>query len=274
MPNNVMTVAGIYEAFDRGDADWILQQLDTDVEWDQGNRDTGLPYLRPRRGKVEVEPFFAELANSLELTHFEPIAICDGGDFVTVPVDHAGRIVNGGEVPMLREVHVWKFGVDGKVVSFRHIYDYAVHEQAAAKASKQFEGKTLQAVGETLKVLQAGENFEVFEMTGTADSGPPLHSHPWMESYYGIAGETEVTVGETSRILHAGDFVEVPAGELHTFKTLGSNARALIMTSGHRASAFFADIAANVPPGAPTPDTLPTLIEVAKRNGLSSPLFA
>ena len=47
----------------------------------------------------------------------------------------------------------------------------------------------------------------------------------------------------------------------------------LVVTSGHRASPFFADIAANAPAGPPEDARLPVLIDVARRNGLASPLF-
>jgi len=133
MSDNVRTVAEIYEAFGKGDVGSILERLDDDIVWDAGIRDTGLPYLRERHGKAEVAGFFADLAANLELTRFEPEALCDGGSIVAVPVLHAGRIIGGGEVPPIQEVHIWRFGPHGKVTSFAHILDLAVHEHAAAQ---------------------------------------------------------------------------------------------------------------------------------------------
>ena len=176
---------------------WTIDQLDEDILWDADVRDTSLSYFRPGRGKAHVAQFFRDLAATFEFTHFEPLAFCDGGDVVSVPVRHAGRIVGGGDVPMMDEVHRWCFGDDGKVVAFNHFLDLAVHEQAAAAREKRHEGRTLHAVGETLQVLQAGEAFAVFELSGTVDGGPPPHAHPWVESYYGLAGETEVVAGDT-----------------------------------------------------------------------------
>lgn len=273
MADNISTVAAIYEAFGRGDTAWIIEQLADDVSWEEGIRDTGISYLQPGQGKEHVERFFANVASTLQFSHFEPLALCAGGNVVSVPVRHAALVTGGGEIPMMEEVHVWRFNDHGKVVSFNHILDLALHEQAAAANSKQQQGRILHVVGETLQVLQAGESFEVFEVTGTVDGGPPMHSHPWMESYYGLAGETEVIVGDTAMSLRSGNFLSVPAGVLHTFRTLTPDARFLVMTNGHRAAAFFADIDANVAPGVPTPETLPALVEVALRNGLSSPLF-
>ncbi len=140
MADNTRTVAGIYEAFARGDVEWILAQLDDHVEWDQGIRDGGLPYLQPGRGKAHVGEFFGRLMATLELTRFEPGTICDGGDVVMVPIDVAGRIIGGGEIPLDREAHEWHFGPDGKVTSFRHILDVALHERAAAATPAQQVG--------------------------------------------------------------------------------------------------------------------------------------
>ena len=114
--------------------------------------------------------------------------------------------------------------------------------------AKKHEGRTLSVVGDTLQVLQSGEAFEVFEVAGTVDNGPPPHAHPWVESYYGLAGEIEISASDTTTILRSGDFISVPAGAVHTFRTLTQDARFLLMTSGDRASLFFADIEANVPP--------------------------
>lgn len=274
MADNVGTVTAVYEAFGRGDAAWIIDQLDDNVMWDGGVRDSGLAYLRAGQGKEHVAEFFGHLASTLEFTHFEPLAMCDGGDVVSVPVRHAGRIIGGGEIAMTDEVHVWRFNNEGKVVEFNHFLDIAIHERAAAARSKQYEGRTLRVVGETLEVLQAGESFEVFELTGTLDAGPPPHAHAWIESYYGLVGETAVDVDGVVTLLGHGDFVSIPAGVVHSYRTLTSDARFLVMTGGHRASAFFADVDANVPPGEPNPATLPLLVDVAKRNGLTSPLFS
>ena len=133
MTDNMTTVQGIYDAFGRGDVQWILDQLDDDVEWEEGIRDTGLPYLRPGRGKAHVASFFEALAGNLELTRFEPGPLCDGGDVVMVPVLHTGRIVGGGDIPLNWEAHYWRFGSDGKVSAFRHIADWTHHERAAAQ---------------------------------------------------------------------------------------------------------------------------------------------
>ena len=135
MAHNVATVARIYEAFGRGDVASIIDELDDDVSWDEGIRETGVPYLLPGRGKQHVIGFFERLAVTLELTQFDLGPLCDGGDVVTVPIVLAGRIIGGGAIPANEEAHIWRFGEDGKVTSFRHVGDWALHERAAAKVS-------------------------------------------------------------------------------------------------------------------------------------------
>jgi quercetin dioxygenase-like cupin family protein/ketosteroid isomerase-like protein len=274
MADNVSTVAGIYEAFGRGDVAWIVERLDDDISWEEGIRDTGLSYLEPGRGKQHVADFFGHLMSTLELTHFEPEALCDGGDVVMVPVLHAGRIVGGGEVPLTHEAHEWRFGPDGKVVAFRHLFDYAIHERAAGVRNAALTGRTLRAVGEEVEVLSSGGALEVFHVTGAAESGPPPHSHPWQEAYIGVRGDVEVTIGDAVTTLRPGDFVAAPAGATHSFRVLSESASFHLITSGHRASAFFADLDEHVAPGPVTPDSLPSLVEVARRHGLALPSFA
>jgi ketosteroid isomerase-like protein len=137
------TVARIYESFGRGDVASIIDELDDDISWEEGVRDTGLPYLLPGRGKQHVAGFFERLAASLELTQFDLGPLCDGGDVVMVSVAVAGRIIGAGEIPTNDEAHVWTFGPDGKVTSFRHIGDWALHERAAAAASEQHTGRSM-----------------------------------------------------------------------------------------------------------------------------------
>ncbi len=159
------------------------------------------------------------------------------------------------------------------MTSFRHIGDFVLHERAAALRSASLAGQTLRAVGDEIQVLLSGAEFEVFKLSGPKDSGPPPHAHPWREAYWALSGVTRVLIGDDEVSLEPGGFVSVPAGTLHTYCIASDTASFLVMTSGHRAGRFFADLDANVAPGPVDDHSLPTLIEVARRNGLSSPLF-
>ncbi len=88
-----------------------------------------------------------------------------------------------------------------------------------------------------------------------------------------IEGLVLTSCDGVDRVAKAGDFVTVPAGTVHSYRILSDTAKALVTTSGNTASLFFADMDANVAPGFPTVETLPIIVEVAKRNGLTSPIF-
>jgi uncharacterized protein len=125
------TVGAIYEAFGRGDVPYILDQMSDDVAWEQGIRDTGLPWLRAGRGKQHVGEFFAALGSGLQMTTFEPLTIAQSGDAVVAVLREAAiALATGNPVQEDLYVHYWQFGPDGKVVAFRHIGDW--HRQEAA----------------------------------------------------------------------------------------------------------------------------------------------
>ncbi|HET6792984.1 MAG TPA: cupin domain-containing protein [Acidimicrobiales bacterium] len=134
----------------------------------------------------------------------------------------------------------------------------------------------LHVVGDRMKVLLDGAatdgSFELFDFEGDKGSGPPPHAHPWLESYYVLDGEMLIEWGDQREIVGPGTTAVIPPLCLHRFEIMSPLARFLIATTGDRASRFFADLSANAP-GAPTPENLPGIIEVAKRNGLTSPLF-
>jgi quercetin dioxygenase-like cupin family protein len=121
-------------------------------------------------------------------------------------------------------------------------------------------------------VKRAGGALEIFVLTGPVESGPPPHAHPWDEAYIGISGEVAVTIGDTTNTVGPGDTITVPAGTLHSFRIMSDTASFHVITSGHRASAFFADVDAQHPQ-VPTQESLPGLFDVAKRHALTSPLF-
>jgi quercetin dioxygenase-like cupin family protein len=110
----------------------------------------------------------------------------------------------------------------------------------------------------------------MFDLHGEAQSGPPPHTHPWDEAYYVLEGQVLVVVGDDERVLEPGDVANVPGGEQHLYRILSPRARFLVITSPEGAAAFFRDMDANV---GPLPDSLATLVAVAKRNKLTSPLF-
>jgi hypothetical protein len=74
---NVDTVQGLYAAFGRGDIPAILERLHESVEWDLDVPDSGIPWLKPRRGRHEVLEFFQSLSG-LDFVKFQPVAFLEG----------------------------------------------------------------------------------------------------------------------------------------------------------------------------------------------------
>ena len=122
MGDHVQTVQAIYGAFGKGDVDGILAHLDPGVRWDADWGMTPPPLYAPRVGRDEVPKFFAALAD-YDFVRFEPQAFLTGGDWVAVPIQFELRHKASGRVAADLEVHLWRFGPDGKVVWFRHLLD-------------------------------------------------------------------------------------------------------------------------------------------------------
>lgn len=137
MTTNTETVLGIYSAFGRGDIPHIMDQLADDISWDEGIRQTGVPYLQPGRGKDHVLGFFQALVSSVEFTVFEPGTPCASENVVMVPLREATtNLATGRSTDEDIYVHIWTFGPEGTVTEFRHVGDFAQHEMVAGRATE------------------------------------------------------------------------------------------------------------------------------------------
>jgi len=127
MGDHVKTVQAIYDRFGRGDIPGVLDHLDPDVRW---NADWALPpppLLAPRIGREAVSEYF-EALGAYDVDRFEPLQFLSGGDWVAVPIQLALRHKATGKVAADLEVHLWRFGPDGKVVWFRSLLDGRLFE--------------------------------------------------------------------------------------------------------------------------------------------------
>ncbi|MCM1983662.1 cupin domain-containing protein [Lyngbya confervoides] len=108
------------------------------------------------------------------------------------------------------------------------------------------QGQTLQVLQDTLRILEEGDGsqtqYQVFELTGPMNSGPPPHRHPWAESFFILEGEVELLFGDQTMVGRPGDFVSAAAEQLHTFRIISQTARFLVITSGISASKFFKEM--------------------------------
>ena len=132
--DNAAVVAGIYDAFGRGDVPAILDRLADDVAWeewpDNWAQRAGVPHLAPRHGRDDVAGFFGVIAG-WTLLDFAVLDVIGTGRQVVAEVRAAFALPGGGRFAD-EELHLWTFGADGRVERFRHYCDTAKHIAAGA----------------------------------------------------------------------------------------------------------------------------------------------
>lgn len=132
-PRAVATVAGIYEAFGRGDVPAILERLAPGVAWDAFPDSfaarAGVAHLRPGHGVEHVAAFFATIG-AWTVRAFDVQAVV-GDDETAVARIAAEFELPGGGAFRDEELHLWRLGADGRVAEFRHYVDTAKHVAAA-----------------------------------------------------------------------------------------------------------------------------------------------
>lgn len=134
--SNIDTVKKIYEAFGRGDIPAILERLSPDVDWDY-SQTSDVPWLTHRRGRDGVAAFF-QAAADLDFRVFAPKEIIgsEDGKIVVALVDVEATVKSsGGSFREEDEIHLFRFGPDGRIARFRHGVDTAKH-LAALRGAK------------------------------------------------------------------------------------------------------------------------------------------
>ncbi len=126
-------VAAIYEAFGRGDVPTILSLLADDVAWDGDWADNwgqraGLDLLTPRHGHAGVTEFF-RVVGGYTLHEFRVLDLLASDRQVVAEVVIDLETPDGGRYRD-EELHLWRFGPDGRVSALRHYVDTAKHVAA------------------------------------------------------------------------------------------------------------------------------------------------
>jgi len=128
--SNLKTVQEIYAAFGRGDVPAILATLADNVEWEYGQGPSDVPWLTPRSGRDAVGGFF-EALGAMEMHKFVPKQMIEGDGVVVALIDIEFTVkATGKRVTEEDEIHVWRFGADGKVTRFRHGANTLAHQRA------------------------------------------------------------------------------------------------------------------------------------------------
>jgi len=66
-----------------------------------------------------------------------------------------------------------------------------------------------------------GAPFSAYIVNAEPGQGPPLHTHPYVEVAFTMAGAATITVGDETREVKAGCVVVIPAGTPHRFINSG-----------------------------------------------------
>lgn len=111
--------------------------------------------------------------------------------------------------------------------------------------------------------------FEVFEVSAHASPMAPPHASPWSGVLFLLEGWITALVDGASYDVEPGGVVVIPAGTPTTFEVVGESARFVAITSGDGAGRFFADFASSVPADRPAEDSMPAILSVTQRHGVS-----
>jgi quercetin dioxygenase-like cupin family protein len=79
-----------------------------------------------------------------------------------------------------------------------------------------FEGMSHEFHGE-----KQGAPISAYIVNAPPGKGPPLHTHPYVETIFMLEGTATLTIGDETREARAGDIAVVPANTPHRFVNSG-----------------------------------------------------
>lgn len=124
---NLAVVGGIYEAFGRGDIEFILGQIADDCAWeswlDNHGQNAGIPAMKARHGRPGVAEFFSHVA-TMQIQDFQVLDLLASERQVAVEVQITVAMPNG-ETITDEEVHLYSLSDEGKIIRMRHYVDTA-----------------------------------------------------------------------------------------------------------------------------------------------------
>ena len=124
---NLAVVGGIYEAFGRGDIDFILVQIADDCAWeswlDNHGQHAGIPPMKSRHGRAGVAEFFAYVA-TMQIQDFQVLDMLASDRQVVVEVQISIATADGG-IFTDEELHLYSLNEEGKISRMRHYVDTA-----------------------------------------------------------------------------------------------------------------------------------------------------
>jgi len=131
--SGVELIAGMYEAFGRGDVPAVVGSMDPGIQWHEaeGNpyRPSGEPWIGP---DAIVNNLFAKLAEEWDGFTVHPGTFHDAGDVVTVEARYTGTYKATGKPLDAQVCHVWTIR-DGKAMKFQQYVDTAKMQEVMGR---------------------------------------------------------------------------------------------------------------------------------------------
>jgi uncharacterized protein len=125
MASNVETTKKGYEFFKRGDVPTLIKDLvDDNCIWIAPGPQDKLPWAGRFKGKQEIANLFAQVAQNLHFTEFEPRDMIERGDTVVVIGTSSHQVKKTGKTVRNEWVHVFRYS-QGKMVFFQEYIDTA-----------------------------------------------------------------------------------------------------------------------------------------------------
>ena len=124
---NLAVVGGIYDAFGRGEIDFILDPIAEDCAWeawlDNHGQKAGIPPMTPRHGRAGVAEFFDYVA-TMQIQDFQVLDMLASDRQVVVEVQTSIARPDGSSVTD-EELHLYSLKDEGKINRMRHYVDTA-----------------------------------------------------------------------------------------------------------------------------------------------------
>ena len=123
--SGVEFIAGMYEAFGRGDMPVVLGSMDPKIRWHEAEGNPYMPSGEPWIGPDAIlNDLFVKLGEEWEGFTVHPGTFHDAGDVVVVEARYTGTYKATGKPMDAQVCHVWTIA-DGKVTKFQQYLDTA-----------------------------------------------------------------------------------------------------------------------------------------------------
>ncbi len=104
-PSNVETLRVGYDALNDGDLDKVLEVIDPEIVWEEGDAS---PEAGSHRGRDSFESFFRSWIASFEDFRIQPLEIIERGDTLIAVVRQSGRGKASGIAVEVEIAHTWE----------------------------------------------------------------------------------------------------------------------------------------------------------------------